>query len=115
MEISEQCLALLRIGGLSIEIEAVVLGVRRFKAADGFVTKVTVAGTPGGPMGQGIECRPYGVFELDADIGVYESLENRLTEPVRIRFHADLKPINSSGGYVVHLISALPQITQQSS
>lgn len=107
MIVSDQAMQLLRDGGLSIEIEAVVLGTRTFSAAGELVAKVTVVGTPGGPMGQGVNCKPYGIFELDADLGVYRALEGILAEPVRVRFQADLKPINSFGGYVVHLHQVL--------
>jgi len=41
-------------------------------------------------MGQGVNCKPYGIFELDADLDVYRALENSLAEPVRVRFQADL-------------------------
>lgn len=107
MTLSDQGMQLLREGGLSIELEAVVLSTRTFSAAGELVAKVTVIGFPGGPMGQGVNCKPYGIFELDAELDVYRALENSLAEPIRIRFQADLKPINSYGGYVVHLLKVL--------
>jgi len=107
VNISDQGMQLLREGGLSIVLEAVVLSTRTFSAAGELVAKVTVIGSPGGPMGQGVNCIPYGIFELDADLDVYRALEGMLAEPVRVRFQADLKPINSFGGYVVHLLKVL--------
>lgn len=94
--------------GITIEIEAYVLGTHTFSAAGTTVAKVTVLGTPGGPMGQGIQCKPGGVFELDASMEVFSALSSRLTEPARFKFSADLKPINVTSGYVVHLLSLLP-------
>lgn len=113
MNLSDQSMQLLRVGGLSIEIEAVVLGARTFSAAGELVAKVTVIGSPGGPMGQGVNCKPYGIFELDAHLDVYRALEGMLAEPARVRFQADLKPINSFGGYVVHLLKVLPHPAEQ--
>lgn len=107
MEISDQAMQLLRDGGLTIEIEAVVLSARTFKAAGKDVAKVTVVGTKGGPMGNNIQCSPYGIFELDADVSVFHDLAGLLTEPVRAKFKADLKPINEHGSYVVHLLEVI--------
>ncbi|HEY1027639.1 MAG TPA: hypothetical protein VGE28_08415 [Pseudomonas sp.] len=107
MEISDQAMQLLRDGGLTIELEAVVLSARTFKAAGKDVAKVTVVGTKGGPMGNNIQCSPYGIFELDADVSVFHDLAGLLTEPVRAKFKADLKPINEHGSYVVHLLEVI--------
>jgi len=106
MEISDQARQLLQAGGLAIELDAVVFGARTFRADGRDVAKVNVLGTPGGPMGHNIVCNPYGVFELDAEMSVFQAL-GELPEPRRIKFLADLKPINSSGGYVVHLLEIM--------
>ncbi|MBF78487.1 MAG: hypothetical protein CMK86_11385 [Pseudomonadales bacterium] len=101
MELSDEAIQLLRAGGLHIELEAVVLGAHTFKAAGKDVGKVTVVGTKGGPMGHSIQCEPYGIFELDAEFSVYRELASRLDEPKRIKFKADLKPINDQGAYAM--------------
>jgi len=55
---------------VQIEMTAEVVGAYTFKANGQDVTKVTVLGNQGGPMGNGIECTPYGIFELDAEMAV---------------------------------------------
>lgn len=107
MEFSDEAIQLLRAGGLHMELEAVVLGAYTFKAAGKDVGKVTVVGTKGGPMGHSIQCKPYGIFELDAEFSVYRELANRLDGPKRIKFKADLKPIKDQGAYAVHLLEVL--------
>jgi hypothetical protein len=108
MELSEQAKRLMREGGLVIELEAIVIGTRTFKANGQDVAKVTVNGSPRGPMGHGVECIPYGIFELDAEMAVFHQL-GKVTEPKRFKFRADLKPINTSNGYVVHLLEIIEQ------
>jgi len=107
VELSDEAIQLLRAGGLHIELEAVVLSAHTFKAAGKDVGKVTVAGTKGGPMGHCIQCEPYGIFELDAEFSVYRELASWLAEPKRVKFKADLKPINDHGTYAVHLLEVL--------
>lgn len=97
---------------LIIELEADVFGSHTFVAAGQPVAKVTVSGTPAGPMGQGVECFPAGIFELDASLDVYRALQGVLCWPARVRFRADLKPINASGGYVVHLLEVTAVLDQ---
>lgn len=108
MDVSDHVRKLLHEGGLSIELEAVVLGARSFKANGQDVAKINVIGTPGGPMGHNVQCHPYGIFELDAEMKVFQGLGNQF-EPRRIKFRADLKPINSSGGYVMHLLEIVEE------
>lgn len=98
---------------LSIELEADVLGAHTFVAAGQPVAKVTVSGTPAGPMGRGVECFPAAIFELDASMDVYRALQGVRCWPARARFRADLKPINASGGYVVHLLEVTAVLDQQ--
>lgn len=90
-----------------IEMTAEVVGAYTFKANGKDVAKVTVLGNQGGPMGNGIECTPYGIFELDAEMAVFRALAN-IQAPSTIRFRADLKPINATGGYVIHILEILP-------
>jgi len=97
---------LLQAGGLKIEAEGVAINARWFMADGKQVAKVTLIGSKGGPMGYGVQCEPYPIFEVDAEYSVFESL--KLNEPARIKFLADLKPINS-GGYVLHLLKVLEQ------
>lgn len=106
MDISDQARQLLQEGGLRIELEAVVLGTRHFKADGRDVAKVNVIGTRDGPMGHSMQCKPYGIFELDAEMKVFDALDD-LHEPKRLRFRADLKPINGNGAYVVHLLEVV--------
>ncbi|MGP9826872.1 hypothetical protein ACT048_20575 [Ectopseudomonas khazarica] len=84
-----------------------MLNARTFKTAGKDVAKVTVVGAKGGPMGNNIQCSPYGTFELDADVSVFRDLAGRLAEPVRARFKVDLKPINEHSSYVVHLLEVI--------
>ncbi|MNT98961.1 hypothetical protein D3C72_2416830 [compost metagenome] len=51
-----------------------------------------------------MQCNPYPIFDVDADYSVFESL--KLDDPARLKFLADLKPINN-GGYVLHLLRVL--------
>lgn len=103
-QISGEAMDLLLAGGLKIEVEGVVLSARWFVADGKQVAKVTLLGSKDGPLGSGVQCSPYPIFEVDADYSVFESL--RLQEPARIKFLADLKPINN-GGYVLHLLKVL--------
>ncbi|MOA38754.1 hypothetical protein D3C78_1604690 [compost metagenome] len=102
--ISGEAMELLQAGGLKIEVEGVVLSARWFTAEGQRVAKVTLLGSKDSPLGSGVQCNPYPIFEVDADYQVFESL--RLDEPVRLKFLADLKPINN-GGYVLHLLKVL--------
>jgi hypothetical protein len=102
--ISDEAMELLLAGGLKIEVEGVVLSARWFEAEGKRVAKATLLGSKGGPMGSGVKCEPYPIFEVDADYSVFESL--KLDEPARLKFLADLKPINN-GGYVFHLLKVL--------
>lgn len=95
---------LLRAGGLRIEVEGVVISARWFTADGQRVAKVTLLGSQDGPLGSGVQCAPYPIFEVDADYSVFKSLQ--LNEPARLKFLADLKPINN-GGYVLHLLKVL--------
>lgn len=82
-----------------------MLGTHCFPTAKGErAAKVTLVGGKDGPLGHGVQCSPYPIFEVDADYSVFESL--KLGEPARVKFLADLKPINS-GGYVLHLLKVL--------
>lgn len=92
---------------LKIEIEALVLGSHTFQALGKDVARVTVIGTAGGPMGQGVQCEPAPVFELDADMGIHKALKVVKEFPVQVKFKADLKPINYAGGYVIHLLEII--------
>lgn len=104
-QISGEAMELLRAGGLKIEVEGVVISTRWFLTATGQrVAKVTLLGSQDGPLGSGVQCSPYPIFEVDADYLVFESL--RIDEPARFKFLADLKPINN-GGYVLHLLKVL--------
>ncbi|MEH6485272.1 MULTISPECIES: hypothetical protein [Pseudomonas] len=96
-----------QLGGLVIEIEAVVLGAHTFKARSQDVAKVTVMGNPSAPMGAGIVCSPNPIFELDACMAVFRALKDMHGSPIRMKFRADLKPINATGGYAVHLLEVL--------
>lgn len=92
---------------LKVKVEAVVVGIHTFLAGGHEVAKVTVLGNPDGPMGMGVQCSPGAVFELDADMSVYRMLKGRLGAPKPFQFSADLKPINASGGYAVHLLEVI--------
>ncbi|HHH9441332.1 TPA: hypothetical protein ACP32N_003271 [Pseudomonas aeruginosa] len=109
-------LVLLNEAGLQVTIQAVVISCRWFMAEGKRVATVTVLGNKDGPMGSGMQCRPYPIFELDADYSVYEALADRLNPPeadgeptpIRASFRADLKPISIGGRYVTHLLEVLP-------
>ncbi len=103
-QISGEAMELLLAGGLKIEVEGVVISARWFVADGKRVAKVTLVGSKDGPLGSGVQCNPYPIFEVDADYSVFESL--RRAEPARLKFLADLKPINN-GGYVLHLLQVL--------
>tara|TARA_R110002124_G_scaffold128157_2_gene288535 strand:- start:14593 stop:14892 length:300 start_codon:yes stop_codon:yes gene_type:complete len=92
---------------LKVEVSAVVVGVHSFFAGGNEVAKVTVLGNPDGPMGMGIQWSPAAVFELDAGMDIYRVLKGRLEAPKALQFRADLKPINASGGYAVHLLEVV--------
>lgn len=104
LQIRDDAMELLQAGGLKIELEGVVISARWFTAEGKRVAKVTLIGSTDGPMGSGVQCNPFPIFEVDADYSVFESL--KLDEPARLKFLADLKPINN-GGYVVHLMKVL--------
>lgn len=105
LQISGDAIELLLAGGLKIEVEGVVLSARWFPTAVGQrAAKVTLVGSKDGPLGSGVQCNPYPIFEVDADYSIFESL--KLDEPTRVKFLADLKPINN-GGYVLHLLQVL--------
>lgn len=106
MIVSDQVSQLMQEGRLLIELEAAVLGTHIFKANGRDVAMVTVKGNPGGPMGQGVECIPNGIFELDAEMGVYREI-GEITEPQQFKFRADLKSVNTKTGYVVHLLQVI--------
>lgn len=103
-QISGEAMELLRAGGLKIEVEGVVINARSFIADGQQVAKVTLLGSKDGPRGNGVHCNPYPIFEVDADYSVFENL--KLDEPERLKFLAELKPINN-GGYVLHLLRVL--------
>lgn len=92
---------------MQIEITAEVVGAYTFKADGNDVAKITVLGNEGGPMGHGIECKPYGIFELDAEMDVFRALAGDIKGLSTMRFRADLKPINATGGYVIHVLEIL--------
>jgi hypothetical protein len=102
--ISDEAMELLQDGGLKIKVEGVVLSARWFEADGKRVAKVTLLGSKDGPLGSGVQCNPYPIFDVDADYSVFESL--KLDDPARLKFLADLKPINN-GGYVLHLLRVL--------
>lgn len=112
---SESTIHLLSEAGLQITLEAVVISCRWFVADGNRVASVTVLGNKGGPMGHGMKCKPFPIFELDAEYSVFEALAQRLNpiesggEPtaIRARFKADLKPISIGGRYVTHLLELL--------
>lgn len=103
-QISGEAMELLLAGGLKIEVEGVVISARWFVADGKRVAKVTLIGSKDGPLGSGVQCSPYPIFEVDADYLVFESL--KIDEPARLKFLANLKLINT-GGYVLHLLKLL--------
>ena len=101
---------LLRDGGLRIEVEGVVINARWFNANGKKVAKVTLVGNRGGPMGEGVRCDPYGIFEVDAEYSVWLALRERLDQPpIKARFTADLKPVTDER-YVLHLLEFVAEV-----
>ncbi len=66
-------------------------------------------------MGHQIQSQPYPIFELDAEMEVYRELaaffDQHPSTPACSKFKADLKPVTSSGRYVVHLLEVLEVCT----
>lgn len=101
---------LLQEGGLRIDVEAVVLSSRWFTANGNKVATVTLAGNKGGPMGVGVQCHPYGIFDVDAEYGVWLALRKYLDQaPIKARFIADLKPVTNER-YVLHLLEFVAEV-----
>jgi hypothetical protein len=98
-------------GGLQIIVEAIVISARWFTADNRPCAVVQVLGNRGGPMGHQFQSHPYPIFELDAEMSVYQQLADFFDQnpntPACGKFKADLKPVNISGRYVVHLLEAL--------
>lgn len=108
MEISDRAMQQLKDGGLKIQLEAVVLGVRTIRVDGTDLAKINALGPLAAQWDTTLCASPYRVFELDAEMSVFQAL-CELPEPKRMKFLADLKPVNSNGGYVAHLLQILDQ------
>lgn len=112
---SPESYACIAAGGLQITVEAIVISTRWFTAETKPCAVVQVLGNKGGPMGYQIQSHPYPIFELDAEMSVYQQLatffDQNPNTPACSRFRADLKPVNSAGRYVVHLLEMLDVCT----